>query len=100
MRCRPDAQGNWTGFNTDFCRALAAAIFDDPKTVQLISLSSKDRLTALQSARLIAMTATAPWKVLWPMITSARTPGNVSCPLMGMADQSYYAGDGLNKALS
>jgi|tagenome__1003787_1003787.scaffolds.fasta_scaffold19525879_2 hypothetical protein len=34
------------------------------------------------------------------MITSARTPGNVSCPLMGMADQSYYAGDGLNKALS
>ena len=33
------------------------------------------------------------------MITSARTPGNVSCPLMGMADQSYYAGDGLNKTL-
>jgi general L-amino acid transport system substrate-binding protein len=27
----PDAQGNWTGFDTDFCRALAAAIFDDPK---------------------------------------------------------------------
>ena len=46
MRCRPDAQGNWTGFDTDFCRALAAAIFDDPKKVQLISLSSKDRLTA------------------------------------------------------
>src|SRR5215213_11922150 len=42
----PDAQGNWTGFDTDFCRALAAAIFDDPKKVQLISLSSKDRLTA------------------------------------------------------
>ena len=46
-----------------------------------------------------AMTATAPSKVLWLMITSARTPGNVSCPLMGMADQSYYAGDGLNKTL-
>ena len=46
VRCRPDAQGNWTGFDTDFCRALAAAIFDDPKKVQLISLSIKDRLTA------------------------------------------------------
>ena len=46
VRCRPDVQGNWTGFYTDFCRALAAAIFDDPKKVQLISLSSKDRLTA------------------------------------------------------
>jgi hypothetical protein len=29
------------------------------------------------------------------MIAAARTPGNITCPPMGMADQSYYAGDGL-----
>src|SRR4030088_1190979 len=27
----PDAQGNWTGIDVDFCRAVAAAIFTDPK---------------------------------------------------------------------
>ena len=26
----PDAQGRWTGLDVDFCRALAAAIFNDP----------------------------------------------------------------------
>ena len=26
----PDAQGNWTGLDVDFCRAIAAAIFNDP----------------------------------------------------------------------
>ena len=26
---RPDAAGRWTGFDTDVCRAIAAAIFDD-----------------------------------------------------------------------
>src|SRR5271156_3157678 len=26
----PDAQGNWTGFDVDYCRALAATIFNDP----------------------------------------------------------------------
>ena len=25
-----DAQANWSGFDVDFCRAIAAAIFDDP----------------------------------------------------------------------
>ena len=43
----PDANGNWTGFDTDFCKAIAAAIFDDPGKARHISLSSKDRLTAL-----------------------------------------------------
>src|SRR5215217_2397001 len=45
----PDAQGNWTGLDVDFCRAIAAAIFDDPTKVRFIPLSAKDRFTALQS---------------------------------------------------
>ena len=27
----PDEQNNWTGLDVDFCRAVAAAIFNDPK---------------------------------------------------------------------
>jgi general L-amino acid transport system substrate-binding protein len=45
----PDSQGNWTGIDVDLCRAIAAAIFDDPAKVRFVPLSSKDRFTALQS---------------------------------------------------
>jgi general L-amino acid transport system substrate-binding protein len=45
----PDAQGNWTGLDVDLCRAIAAAIFDDPTKVRYIPLAAKDRFTALQS---------------------------------------------------
>ncbi len=45
----PDSKGEWTGFDVDYCRAIAAAIFNDPKKVRFIPLSSKDRFTALQS---------------------------------------------------
>ena len=45
----PDAHGSWTGLDVDFCRAIAAAIFDDPTKVRYIPLSAKDRFTALQS---------------------------------------------------
>ncbi len=57
----PDANGNWTGFDTDFCRAIAAAIFDDPGKARQISLSSKDRLTALQSGEIDVLARTTTW---------------------------------------
>src|SRR5579862_9756026 len=48
----PDAQGNWTGLDVDFCRAVAAAIFNDPTKVKFIALDAKDRFTALQSGEI------------------------------------------------
>src|SRR5215218_8974598 len=45
----PDTQGNWTGLDVEFCRAIAAAIFNDPTKVRFIPLAAKDRFTALQS---------------------------------------------------
>ena len=44
-----DKNGTWVGFDTDVCRALAAAIFNDPTKATYLSLSSKNRLVALQS---------------------------------------------------
>jgi general L-amino acid transport system substrate-binding protein len=57
----PDAQGNWTGLDVEFCRAVAAAIFDDPTKVRFIPLTAKDRFTALQSGEvdLLARNSTA-----------------------------------------
>ncbi len=57
----PDAQGNWTGFDVDFCRALAAAIFDDPKKVKFVPLTAKDRFTALQSGEVDVLARNTTW---------------------------------------
>src|ERR1700753_42365 len=44
----PDDKGNWTGLDVDICRAVAAAIFNDPTKVKFVPLSDKDRFTAHQ----------------------------------------------------
>jgi general L-amino acid transport system substrate-binding protein len=49
---QPDAQGNWIGFDVDFCRAIAAAIFDDPTKVRFIPTSAQDRFTVLQAGEI------------------------------------------------
>ncbi len=57
----PDAQGNWTGLDVDLCRAIAAAIFNDPKKVKFVPLSAKDRFTALQSGEVDVLARNTTW---------------------------------------
>jgi general L-amino acid transport system substrate-binding protein len=57
----PNDRGAWTGFDTDMCRALAAVIFDDPEKARYVSLSSKDRLIALQSGEIDVLSRTTTW---------------------------------------
>ncbi|MGX1787101.1 amino acid ABC transporter substrate-binding protein [Bosea sp. NPDC055332] len=57
----PDAQGNWKGFDVDFCRAVAAAIFNDPMKVKFVPLSPKDRFTALQSGEIDVLAQITTW---------------------------------------
>ena len=57
----PDAQGNWTGLDVDYCRAIAAAIFNDPTKVRFIPLSAKDRFTALQSGEIDVLSRNSTW---------------------------------------
>ena len=58
---QPDSQGAWSGLDVDWCRALAAAIFDDPTKIRLVPLSSKDRFTAAQSGEIDVLARTATW---------------------------------------
>ncbi|HET9903414.1 MAG TPA: amino acid ABC transporter substrate-binding protein [Xanthobacteraceae bacterium] len=58
---QPDAQGNWTGFDVDYCRAIAAAIFDDPTKVKFVPLTAKDRFTALQSGDIDVLVRNTTW---------------------------------------
>ncbi|MBY0296249.1 MAG: amino acid ABC transporter substrate-binding protein [Methylobacterium sp.] len=59
----PDAQGRWTGLDVDFCKALAAAIFNDTAKIRFIPLSAKDRFTALQSGEVDVLSRNTTWSM-------------------------------------
>lgn len=44
--------GTRSGFDIDFCRAVAAAIFGDPEAVEYVPLTAQQRFTALQSGEI------------------------------------------------
>ncbi|HEX4468431.1 MAG TPA: amino acid ABC transporter substrate-binding protein [Gemmatimonadaceae bacterium] len=45
----PDDSGHWRGFDVDFCRALAVALFNDPNKVQFVTFTQQQRFSGLQS---------------------------------------------------
>jgi general L-amino acid transport system substrate-binding protein len=57
----PYLKGEWIGFDVDFCRALAAAIFDDPKKVKFVPLSADDRFRALQAGEIDILSRNSSW---------------------------------------
>lgn len=57
----PDPQGNWTGFDVDFCRAIAAAIFNDQSKVKFVPLTADNRFTALQSGEVDVLSRNTTW---------------------------------------
>jgi general L-amino acid transport system substrate-binding protein len=57
----PDDKGNWTGFDVDVCRAIAAAIFNDSSKVKFLPLSAKDRFTALQAGEIDVLSRNSTW---------------------------------------
>ena len=54
----PDDAGDWSGFDVDVCRAIAAAIFDDADAVRYVPLSNTERFTALQSGEVDILSRT------------------------------------------
>lgn len=57
----PDDKGKWSGFDVDFCRAISAAIFNDPEKVSYKPLTAKERFTALQSGEVDILSRTTTW---------------------------------------
>ncbi|MGB3268199.1 MAG: amino acid ABC transporter substrate-binding protein [Microcoleus sp.] len=47
-----DEKGKYSGMDVDVCRAVAAAIFDDPEKVEYRKLNAKDRFTVLQAGEI------------------------------------------------
>jgi general L-amino acid transport system substrate-binding protein len=78
-----DAKGSWSGFDIDLCRALAAAIFNDPNKVQFTPLGTTERLPALQSDKVDVLSRNTTW-------TFSR-----EAPLkLNFAAVTYYDGQG------
>src|SRR5437870_9043664 len=57
----PDDKGNWTGLDVDFCRAIAAAIFNDPGKVKYTPLSAKDRFEPLKTGDIDVLSRNTTW---------------------------------------
>lgn len=57
----PDANNNWSGLEVDYCRALSAAIFDDPDKVRYTPLTSTERFAALSSGEIDVLSRTTTW---------------------------------------
>jgi general L-amino acid transport system substrate-binding protein len=79
-----DADGNHVGFDIDFCKALAAAIFDDPDAVEYVDLTAQQRFTALQSREIDVLIRNTTW-------TSSRDGGEGATFLT----TTFYDGQGM-----
>jgi general L-amino acid transport system substrate-binding protein len=58
---QPDSQGVWRGFDVDYCRAFAAALFGDPNKVRFVPTTAQNRFTALQSGETDVMARNTTW---------------------------------------
>lgn len=56
-----DNRGQWRGFDTDFCRALAAAVLGDADAVRFVPLTTSQRFGALRSGRVDVLWRTTSW---------------------------------------
>ena len=78
-----DDKGNWTGFDVDFCRAIAAAIFDDPKKVKFVPLDAKERFDELGRRKVDVLARNSTW-----------TMSRETEYYLNFAGVSYYDGQG------
>ena len=56
-----DERGNWSGFDVDLCRAIAAAIFNDPGKVTFTPLSALDRFARLRAGEVDVLSRNSTW---------------------------------------
>src|ERR1700744_5600306 len=59
----PDDKGNWSGFDVDFCRAVASSIFDDPAKAKFVPLDANERFKELQSRKVDILSRNSTWNM-------------------------------------
>ena len=56
-----DSQKQWSGFDVDYCRAIAAAVLGDPKLVTFEPLTARERFRALQQGSVDVLIRNTAW---------------------------------------
>ena len=56
-----NSQGFWIGFDVDFCRAVAAAVFGDPSRIEFRALTGDARFAELQTGDVDLVARDADW---------------------------------------
>ncbi len=56
-----DDNGEWTGFDVAYCRALAAAVLGDASKIKFVNLTGKNRFPALQSGEIDVLSRNTTW---------------------------------------
>ena len=57
----PNDAGEWSGFDVDFCRAVAVAVLGDATKVSFVPLTSAERFTALQAGEIDVLSRNSTW---------------------------------------
>ena len=78
-----DNRGQWRGFDVDFCRAMAAAIFGDADRARFTPLTAETRFDALAEDRIDVLWRNSSWTM------SRDTDGRFA-----FAGVNYYDGQG------
>lgn len=58
-----DQEGKYSGLDVDVCRAIAAAMFDNPDAVEFRNLNAKERFTALQAGEVDILSRNTTWTI-------------------------------------
>ncbi|HUS41324.1 MAG TPA: amino acid ABC transporter substrate-binding protein [Ilumatobacteraceae bacterium] len=79
-----DDAGEHVGFDSDFCRVIAAAVLGDATAVEMVDLETADRFTALQSGEVDVLVRNTTW-------TASRDGGEGAT----FVQPNYYDGQGM-----
>lgn len=79
-----DSSGQTVGFDIDFCKALAAAIFGDPSKVTFRPLTAQERFTAVQSGEVDVLIRNTTWTLTRDTVNG-----------LDFAPTNFYDGQGM-----
>ena len=79
-----EPDGTNSGFDTDFCRAIALAVLGDADAVQFVPLTAEARLTALQTGQIDVLVRNTTWTLSRDASTG-----------LSFATTTFYDGQGM-----
>ena len=94
--------GSYAGFDSDFCRVIAAAVLGDAELAEMVNVETADRFTALQSGSIDVLVRNTTWTATRDGVESAtflQTNFYDGQGMMVAADSGYTSVEDMNGAV-